>query len=256
MPLFDFAKNWTNFSKRSLSFEVIRAAEESIKNLLSRDNLTNYSFLDVGCGSGIFSIAARKLGACPVLGIDISQGCVELSKENSRKVGVDGIDFQLVSALDNKKLAEMQYDLVYAWGSLHHTGSMWEAIKNCSKAVAPSGKFVLAIYNKHSTSSLWAYIKYFYVQSPSFLQVPIVILFSAVIYIAKFAVTFKNPLIKQRGMNFWHDVIDWVGGYPYEYATSDEVIKFIENLGFKLNRVISAEVPTGCNEFVFDKADV
>ena len=62
-----------------------------------------------------------------------------------------------------------------------------------------------------------------------------------------------NPLKKERGMDFWFDVIDWVGGYPYEYATCREVESLVTNHGFEMRRCIPATVPTGCNEFLFEK---
>ncbi len=76
-------------------------------------------------------------------------------------------------------------------------------------------------------------------------------LFYWVIYVAKFLVTGKNPKKKQRGMNFYHDVIDWVGGYPYEYATVLEIEQILKAKGFSTSYVKQPKVPTGCNEFVF-----
>jgi 2-polyprenyl-6-hydroxyphenyl methylase/3-demethylubiquinone-9 3-methyltransferase len=54
-------------------------------------------------------------------------------------------------------------------------------------------------------------------------------------------------------MDFWIDVIDWIGGYPYEYATPQQVQEFVEKDGFVLENFVPAQVPTGCNEFVFKK---
>jgi 2-polyprenyl-6-hydroxyphenyl methylase/3-demethylubiquinone-9 3-methyltransferase len=130
---------------------------------------------------------------------------------------------------------------------------MWNAISNVSKCVAPSGILVLAIYNKHITSPAWKSIKWIYNQVPRAAQRSMILLFAGIIYIAKFLVTRSNPLKKERGMDFWFDVIDWVGGYPYEYAASREVERFVTRDGFELRRFAAASVPTGCNEFVFEK---
>ncbi len=111
----------------------------------------------------------------------------------------------------------------------------------------------MAVYNKHITSPLWKSIKWFYNQVPRIIQRVMIFLFAGVIYVAKFLVTRSNPLKKERGMDFWFDVIDWIGGYPYEYATSREVENFVTDFGFHLQRCRSAAVPTGCNEFVFEK---
>ena len=58
---------------------------------------------------------------------------------------------------------------------------------------------------------------------------------------------------KERGMSPWRDVVDWVGGYPYEYASIDEVVESLKSKGFRIRKAIPAKVPTGCNEFVFEK---
>ena len=128
---------------------------------------------------------------------------------------------------------------------------MWDAIHNVAARVNVGGSLVVAIYNKHFTSRLWNAIKWLYNQLPSLAQRIMVVLFAGIIYVTKFLVTWRNPLDKERGMDFWVDVIDWVGGFPYEYATPDEVEKFVRAQGFLLRRYVAAQVPTGCNEFVF-----
>ena len=74
-----------------------------------------------------------------------------------------------------------------------------------------------------------------------------------VIFLAKLLVTRQNPFEKERGMDFWFDVIDWIGGYPYEYAEPADIQSFVQSLGFQELRFKAAQVPTGCNEFVFSK---
>jgi 2-polyprenyl-6-hydroxyphenyl methylase/3-demethylubiquinone-9 3-methyltransferase len=75
-----------------------------------------------------------------------------------------------------------------------------------------------------------------------------------VIYIAKWIVTRENPRQQLRGMDFFYDVVDWVGGYPYEYASQEDVMNLIKPLGFDCVRHWPHQVPTGCNQFVFRHA--
>jgi 2-polyprenyl-3-methyl-5-hydroxy-6-metoxy-1,4-benzoquinol methylase len=228
---------------------------ESLQSLLEKKSLAGKSFLDVGCGSGLFSIAAHQLGATRVIGIDINPHCVEISQVNRDSLAPGSrIEFHVASVLEPEQLKPFgSFDLVYAWGSLHHTGSMWNAVCNVSRCVAPGGILVLAIYNKHMTSPAWKTIKWIYNQVPGFAQYFMAVMFAGIIYAAKFLVTRTNPLKKERGMDFWFDVIDWIGGYPYEYATSSEVETIVTRGGFQLRRSVHASVPTGCNEFVFTK---
>ncbi|HEY2989127.1 MAG TPA: class I SAM-dependent methyltransferase [Candidatus Binatia bacterium] len=255
MAVFDFGRNWESFSDQRLAPQTIDDAVRSLQSLLERDHLQGMSFLDVGCGSGLFSIAAHRLGAARVVGIDISPRCVAVSRRNLGRFAPNAaISFDEGSALDPERLAALgTFDVVYAWGSLHHTGAMWSAIANAAKQVAPGGTLVLAIYNKHLTSPAWREIKRFYNRAPGAAQYLLAIFFAPVIYVAKFLVTGRNPLHKERGMDFWHDVIDWIGGFPYEYAPREEVEAFMKASGFRLRRAVPGQTPIACNEFVFQR---
>lgn len=252
---FDFGSNWEDFSKHRVDRERLELVSESLQSLMGNVSFVGKSFLDVGCGSGLFSLAAYRLGATKVIGIDVNPRCIEISETNRDFLAAGApIEFQIASALDLEQLKPLgSFDIVYAWGSLHHTGSMWNAVANVSKCVAPGGNLVLAIYKKHITSPIWKAVKWIYNQTPRIVQRVMILFFAGIIYIAKFLVTRSNPLKKERGMDFWFDVIDWVGGYPYEYATASEVETFMTRSGFQLRRSVPASVPTGCNEFVFKK---
>ena len=254
---FNFAKNWNSFSDQRLDQKRIQIAILSLKKLLNRESLDGSSFLDVGCGTGLFSIAASRMRANPVVGIDINPGCIEVSQRNSATQAIGAmIRFLQISALDQAALERLgQFNIVYAWGSLHHTGSMWEAIRLVGQRVAPGGIYILAIYNQHITSPIWRQIKWLYNRVPNLVQKGMVFLFTGIIYLAKFAATGRNPLQKERGMDFWYDVIDWIGGYPYEYATPNAVQGFVENQGFRIIRFLQSSVPTECNEFVFERQE-
>ena len=252
---FDFGSNWAEFSKRHVDQSRLKMACQSMRALLGAENIGGKSFIDVGCGSGLFSIAAHRLGAAKVVGIDVNQRCIEIAQANRDLLAPGApIEFHIASVLDVEQLKGFgTFDLVYAWGSLHHTGSMWNAVHNVLRCVAPEGILVLAIYNKHSTSPAWRSIKWFYNQVPQLIQRFMIFIFAGVIYGAKFLVTRTNPLKKERGMDFWFDVVDWVGGYPYEYATVSEVTNIVTSRGFQLRQVVPASVPTGCNEFLFQR---
>lgn len=253
MKLFDFGSNWAAFSQNKVNSARVGTAARSIRLLLEKDDLKGLSFLDIGCGSGIFAIAAYQLGASRVVGIDINPKCIVVSERNLNLLAPGApITFQRASVLDIDNLSTLGvFDLVYAWGSLHHTGSMWDAIRNAATRVSSGGILVLAIYNKHFTSPIWKGIKWFYNHLPGYAQKCLVGMFAGIIYIAKFLVTRRNPIEKERGMDFWYDVIDWIGGYPYEYATVEEIETFAQQTGFTLRRSVATAVPTGCNEFVF-----
>ena len=255
MRVFDFGANWQAFSADHIDQDRLTTARQSLQSLLQRPSLRGARVLDVGCGSGLFAIAAHQMGARDVVAVDINPRCVRVSEHNRQRLAPHApVLFRQCSALDPALRTVGQFDLVYAWGSLHHTGAMWDAIRNVTANVAPGGTLVLAIYKKHITSPIWQPIKWLYNQLPRAGQHVMALLFAGIIYVAKLLATRRNPLTKERGMSFWYDVIDWIGGYPYEYATAGEIRAFVEPLGFTLRRVVPDAVPTGNNEFVFERS--
>jgi 2-polyprenyl-3-methyl-5-hydroxy-6-metoxy-1,4-benzoquinol methylase len=258
---FSFGKNWQEFLKK-LTAEKLDIAKGSLVEFLGRD-IKGKTFIDVGCGSGIFSLAAVKLGA-KVTSIDVddnSLACATFLKQKYAK----NADWKIMkaSALD-KDLARLgKFDIIYSWGVLHHTGDMKAALRNVSRIVKKSGKVYIAIYNnneKHvfeGTSKSWTKIKRIYNKSPASIKRVIYLGYTAYL-LTGITATLHNPVkyVKNyqtvRGMDFFTDVKDWIGGYPYEYASADEIVKFFSKLGFKAIKVKLAR-SLGCNEFLFRK---
>ena len=89
---------------------------------------------------------------------------------------------------------------------------------------------MIAIYNRHWSSPVWKLVKWLYNKAGDFGQRVLIWIFMPIIFVAKWLVTLKIPFGMKRGMDFMHNVIDWVGGYPYEYASVDEMKIFLNNL--------------------------
>ncbi len=252
---FNFGENWQRFSKSSLDNQKFEMASSSLDQLIGREKVRGSTFLDIGCGSGIFAIAASLAGAQKVVGIDISKDSIEASISNKKRfANQNAIEFFHKSIFDDNISQMGKFDIVYSWGVLHHTGNMYKAVDIASELVAPQSLFVIAIYNKHWSSGAWKVIKRFYNAMPKFVQWLMIWIFYLIIAMAKLIVSRKNPFKKRRGMSFYCDVIDWIGGYPYEYATGEEIINHLEKTGFKCIKYVKPPLPTGCNEFVFLKA--
>jgi 2-polyprenyl-3-methyl-5-hydroxy-6-metoxy-1,4-benzoquinol methylase len=251
---FDFGENWDHYSRTVLDEPRLTAAIDSLAGLIGPERLAGASFCDVGSGSGLFTIAAGKLGVARALGFDVNPTGVEVAHRNLERFAPElagRIAFRQGSALDAGFVGMLgRFDVVYAWGSLHHSGSMWPAIETVAPLVAPGGVFVLALYNRHWTSPIWTLIKILYNLSPGILRKLWDWGLGSLMLLATWAITRSNPLRKERGMEFWVDVTDWLGGYPYEYASVEEVRERLGALGFDLLEVRPPRVPTGCNEFI------
>lgn len=263
---FEFGKNWAAFLA-VLDDERIATAENSLKAMLECDDLKCKTFLDIGSGSGLFSLAARRLGA-KVHSFDFDTDSVNCTRELRRRFFANDADWHIEqgSALDAAYLKSLgKFDVVYSWGVLHHTGAMWRALENAAIPTKRGSKLFIAIYNDTgSQSRRWHWIKKTYCRLPRFLKTPFAIAAIApdeFKSLARSVVTLRpNDYIHSwtrykgaRGMNRWRDIVDWVGGYPYEVATPDEIFDFYKDRGFTPTKLKTGGVGLGCNEFVFTK---
>jgi 2-polyprenyl-6-hydroxyphenyl methylase/3-demethylubiquinone-9 3-methyltransferase len=263
---FEFGDNWAKFLT-VLDEERINAAERGLQRMLETERLDGVRFLDIGSGSGLSSLAAKRLGAT-VHSFDYDPQSVACTKELRRRYFGTASDWVIErgSALDPEYLRGLgTFDIVYSWGVLHHTGSMWRALENAIIPVAPTGKLFIAIYNDTgSQSRRWEWIKRTYNGLPAAARKPfaVAVTIPAEAKAAASATLRGRPgdyvrswtdYRRRRGMNKWYDIIDWVGGYPYEFATPDQIFEFYKAKGFTLRKMKCGGVGLGCNEFVFER---
>jgi 2-polyprenyl-6-hydroxyphenyl methylase/3-demethylubiquinone-9 3-methyltransferase len=262
---FGFGANWNRYS-RKIDEPRIREAEASLREMLQLDTLAGLTFLDAGCGSGLFSLAARNLGA-RVRSFDFDRDSVATTsalRDRFRPADEDWFVGE-GSLLDPDFLAGLgTHDIVYCWGVLHHTGEMWRALENVIARVAPGGRLFISIYNRQA---VWTHVhtamKRAYVQSGPVGRTGILAGFAGFQFtrcLAADALRGRNPIARYlgtagRGMSVWHDWVDWVGGYPYEVAKPEEVFGAVAPHGFTLTALRTCGGHAACNQFVFRRSD-
>ncbi|MDQ6722964.1 MAG: class I SAM-dependent methyltransferase [Thermoproteota archaeon] len=264
---FEFGKNWSNFLNH-LTDSKVEEAQKSLSDFLNMKDLKGLRFIDVGCGSGLFSLAARKLGAT-VYSFDYDPLCVACTEQLKKRFFEKDNEWFITkgSVLDNNFVGTLgEFDIVYSWGVLHHTGKMWQAVKNAMDLVKRDGLFFIAIYNNQGwKSKFWWYIKFGYNKLPDFLKVPYALTLTGLfelINIIKYTILLKpqvaiKPLLnygKNRGMSYKYDAIDWIGGFPYEFATTSELNSFFTKNNFCLVKTLDTH-GLGCNQLIFKKTD-
>jgi 2-polyprenyl-6-hydroxyphenyl methylase/3-demethylubiquinone-9 3-methyltransferase len=265
---FEFGRNWRRFLV-TLNPERIMVAEASLRRMLKIERLDGLSFLDIGSGSGLFSLAARRLGA-RVHSFDYDTSSVACTAELKRRYfpGDKSWIIEQGSVLDRAYLQRLgTFDIVYSWGVLHHTGAMWQALDNVKLLVKMGGNLFIAVYNDAGPlSQLWTRIKRTYNDLPRVLRLPFaftIVAASEARAVADSALHLKlgdhlrtwthYARTSTRGMSRWHDWIDWIGGYPYEYVSIEACADFFLRDGFAVNAIVDRSMGYGCNEYVFTR---
>jgi 2-polyprenyl-6-hydroxyphenyl methylase/3-demethylubiquinone-9 3-methyltransferase len=249
---FPFGKNWTRFLQH-LNEARIADAEQSLRTMLGV-SLAGKRFLDIGCGSGLFSLAARRLGA-DVWSMDFDPACVACTCELRRRFFPDDPRWQIheASVLDSDRMASYRnFDVVYSWGVLHHTGDMLRALDNAAMTCAPGGLLFIAIYNDQGLlSEYWHTVKRIYNRN-ALGRWLMTIIHAPYLLFARLLVRILSGRSRlARGMTLYHDMVDWLGGLPFEVARPEVVFRFCRDRGFLLQQLTTCGGRMGCNEFVF-----
>lgn len=264
---FAFGKNWASYAEL-ISEPQISEATEGLKKLVG-ESLQGARVLDIGCGSGLHALCALRLGATEVVAMDIDPDSVRTT-QGVLSARVPGQPWRVIekSVFDTNATEMGQFDLVYSWGVLHHTGDMYRAIDCAAALVKPGGRFVFALYRKTRMCWFWRIEKKWYAAASERAQRA-----ARAIYIRLFRIvmcrqgdperSFERFTIKykekNRGMDFFHDVHDWMGGWPYESITPAQVEATMRRLGFKLQysnartQISSGIFGSGCDEFVYTR---
>jgi SAM-dependent methyltransferase len=264
---FRFGRNWREYAKHIDSAKIAQA-EKAMARLLGSVSLSGKRLLDIGSGSGLHSVAALRLGCAQVVATDIDSDSVETTQATlSAHAPARNWECRQKSIFAMTPEDDGRFDVVYSWGVLHHTGAMWDAITKASALVVEGGHLAIAIYQKTRFCEFWRREKRFYSRSPGLVQFPIRVLYVAAAGLRRIFAG-RSPLpgaaddkdgSPARGMRAWNDVHDWLGGYPYESASPEEVRAYLSSLGFRHIRSLDVTSSiglfgSGCAQYLFEKS--
>ena len=263
---YEFGKNWQSFNKSSFSEERLNIAVESILSFVHLDTLNGKTFLDIGSGSGLQSLAAYKAGAKKIFSFDYDINSVEATRSLWRLAG-EPKNWTICqgSVLDDKFIQSLgEFDIVYSWGVLHHTGKIWDALNNSRIPLKKDGVLYVSLYSKEAYQNpppeYWLKVKQNYNKAGYYNKKLIEVKY---IYNSLMKSKIRNiyQLIKMafqykinRGMSLWTDVKDWLGGWPMEFTSAQEVL--LKTQGELNLCLINLKMGSGCTEYLFKNKNV
>jgi 2-polyprenyl-3-methyl-5-hydroxy-6-metoxy-1,4-benzoquinol methylase len=257
---FAFGRNWEKFIRKHMSEERVSVAKQHLIGFLKVPSLEGKYFLDIGCGSGLHSLAALRAGARKIVSFDYDANCVNTTKYLRRAAGEPECWIVMQgSILDDDLVSHLEpADVVYSWGVLHHTGAMWHAMDNAARLMKQGGAFYAALYDYDIQVSppaeFWLDIKQRYNKCNALGRRKM-----EAWYIWVFALDRKlwnlPPLLRRiadyksgRGMAFYTDVVDWLGGWPMEFAKREDVKNWAEKKDLLICNMKTGEANT---EYLF-----
>jgi len=262
---FAFGKNWLDYA-RKIDEAKISQAMADLRQLSGRQRFDGLSFLDIGCGSGLSALAAARLGANRIMGVDIDPDSVKAAKWVFARFAPDfPANFQVRSVFDLTAAEFGRFDIVYSWGVLHHTGDMTRAIETAGALVKPDGELYLALYRKTPFCGMWRGIKHWYSKAPPSSQRRAR---STYIFLRKTVFKMKHQDFDAyvrgyacRGMDYYNDVHDWLGGYPYQSIAPDACHALLTRSGFTVDREFVQQrrgplrgfLGSGCDQYAFHR---
>jgi SAM-dependent methyltransferase len=255
-PRFAFGKNWENFVDTHFSEERVRIAQQHLLGFLRFPDLTGRRMLDIGCGSGLHSLAAIRANVKELLSFDYDANSVATTRKLHALSGrPNHWRVEQGSVLDKPYMDKLgTFDIVYSWGVLHHTGDQWTALRYAADRIAPGGVFYVALYTSDvfvdPPPEFWLDVKRRYNRSGWIGKRRI-----EAWYIGRqFAGMWRNgqnPFAyawgykRSRGMSYYTDVKDWVGGWPMEFSSIEAVKNFSkQELNLELVNIATGEANT------------
>lgn len=258
---YEFGANWSEYIKNNFTEERLEISRNHLLKFLKLEDLNGMTFLDIGCGSGLHSLAAYRSGAERVISFDFDGDSVSTTRYLHKYVDSPSnwsifqgsvLDLRLIQSIDKA-------DIVYSWGVLHHTGDMWKALRNVTIPLKQGGILYIALYTTDvyikPNTQFWLNVKRKYNLGNIFTKRMMECAYAIRTLIRPCIMQRKNPFTvmaeykKSRGMSYWTDVRDWLGGWPMEFAGLQETKEFFRSeLNMELINITAGEANT---EYLF-----
>jgi len=214
-----------------------KACEKHLEQFFKQSEIKRKRVLDAGCGTGIFSVIFEKNGAKEVIGIDISEGSLGTARVLKKKFNLKNTKFQKQDLL-NLPFEDNAFDIVWAWGSVHHAIDPYCAMDELIRVLKNNGTLLLAVYKKTGFTPIHDVIRKFLIRFPKNFWIPISAIMA--IFFRPIVRIFKKREKVRGGESLEELILDWFFvPIRHHYAPID-IMRFLENKGFEIEKYVPA----------------
>jgi len=220
--------------------EYIPEYEDSEKHweiFYSAGEIKNKTVLDAGCGTGIFSIIFANNGAAKVTGIDISEGSLNTAQNLKKKFALGNVEF-LKEDMLHLPFPDENFDIVWAWGTVHHTTDPFQAINELIRVLKKDGSLLLAVYTRTRLTFIHEIIRKTLIHTPKktwkLISKILAIFLSPVVFF------FKKREKSRKGEKLEELIMDWYFVPIRHYYRPSEIQDFLESKGFQIEKFLPA----------------
>lgn len=213
------------------------ASEKHWAMFYSPEEVQGMAVLDAGCGTGIFSAIFARNGAGRVVGIDISPGSLETARGLKEKFNLANVSFERQDMLQ-LPFADGTFDIVWAWGTVHHTTDPLRAISELARVLRPGGSIFLAVYKRTKLTWIHEIIRKTLVKTPkrSWTALSKIMAF----FLSPVVFFFKKREKSRKGEKLEELILDWYFVPIRHYYAPDEIRDVLEGKSFEIEKFLPA----------------
>ena len=213
------------------------SSEKHLEIFFSDKEIKDKKILDAGCGTGIFSVIFANKGAARVLGTDISQGSLETAGSLKKKFNLQNVEFSEEDMLQ-LPFEDNTFDIVWAWGTVHHTSNPFKAIDELTRVLKKGGSILLAVYKRTKLTFIHEIIRKILIKTPKKSWTALSKIFA--FFLAPVIFLFKKREKSRKGEKLEELILDWYFVPLRHYYYPEEIKNFLEEKSFMVEKFLPA----------------